>query len=62
MIAVIRREKSITKYQREWKINLIECDNPHRNDLYMALYMSGSRAAISPGQPCSARRKNLRRS
>jgi predicted GIY-YIG superfamily endonuclease len=30
-------EKLLKKYQRDWKINLIERDNPHRNDLYMAL-------------------------
>jgi putative endonuclease len=37
MIAAIPREKSLKKYRRDWKINLIERDNPHWNDLYMAL-------------------------
>jgi putative endonuclease len=33
----IQREKSLKKYPREWKINLIEQDNPHWDDLYPAL-------------------------
>ena len=37
MIAAIQREKSLKKYERDWKINLIERDNPHWNDLYMVL-------------------------
>ena len=38
MIArAIQRETSLKKYERDWKINLIERDNPHWNDLYMAL-------------------------
>lgn len=30
----IAREKKIKKWKREWKINLIERDNPHWEDLY----------------------------
>ncbi len=37
MIAAIRREKTLKKYQRDWKITLIERDNPHWIDLYTAL-------------------------
>jgi putative endonuclease len=37
MTAAILREKSLKKYSREWKINLIERDNPHWDDLYPAL-------------------------
>ncbi|HEY1838150.1 MAG TPA: GIY-YIG nuclease family protein [Rhizomicrobium sp.] len=37
MTAAIRREKSIKKYKREWKINLIERENPYWEDLYPAL-------------------------
>jgi putative endonuclease len=37
MVAAIQREKSLKKYERDWKINLIERDNPHWTDLYMAL-------------------------
>ncbi len=36
MIAAIRREKSLKKFERDWKINLIERNNPYWNDLYMA--------------------------
>ncbi|MDO1558621.1 GIY-YIG nuclease family protein [Brevundimonas sp. 2R-24] len=37
MIGAIRREKAIKAYRREWKINLIERENPHWDDLYLAL-------------------------
>jgi hypothetical protein len=37
MVAAIQREKSIKKYKREWKINLIERENPFWDDLYPAL-------------------------
>jgi putative endonuclease len=37
MTAAIQREESLKKYLREWKINLIERDNPHWDDLYPAL-------------------------
>jgi putative endonuclease len=33
----IQREKTLTHYIRDWKINLIERDNLHRVDLYPAL-------------------------
>jgi len=31
------REKQLKEWQRDWKINLIERDNPHWDDLYPAL-------------------------
>jgi len=34
MTTAIQRETSLKKYPREWKINLIEQDNPDWNDLY----------------------------
>ncbi|MGH6875992.1 MAG: hypothetical protein ACREHV_01305 [Rhizomicrobium sp.] len=37
MIAAIQREKSLKKYRHDWKINLIERENPHWSDLFMAL-------------------------
>jgi len=37
MTAAIQREKSLKKYTREWKINLIERENPYWEDLYPAL-------------------------
>jgi putative endonuclease len=33
----IQREKSLKRYNRAWKINLIECTNPHWEDLYPTL-------------------------
>lgn len=38
MTSAIHREKQIKKYRREWKINLIERDNPHWDDLYPSLF------------------------
>jgi putative endonuclease len=32
--AALRREKQIKEWKRDWKINLIESDNPHWVDLY----------------------------
>jgi len=37
IVAAIQREKSIKKYPRQWKINLIERENPHWEDLYPML-------------------------
>jgi putative endonuclease len=34
MTSAIQRESSLKKYPREWKINLIEQDNPDWDDLY----------------------------
>lgn len=34
--SAIRREKQIKRYLRDWKINLIERDNPHWDDLSLA--------------------------
>jgi putative endonuclease len=33
----IQREKSLKRYNRDWKINLIERENPDWKDLYPAL-------------------------
>ena len=33
IVGAIAREKSLKKYKREWKINLIERDNPQWDDL-----------------------------
>ena len=35
--AAIEREKKLKKWRREWKINLIERDNPNWDDLYDAI-------------------------
>ena len=37
IITAIPREKSLKKYKRDWKINLIERENPHWNDLFPGL-------------------------
>jgi putative endonuclease len=33
----LRREKRLKEWKRDWKINLIERDNPHWIDLYASL-------------------------
>ena len=35
--AAITREKQLKKWNRQWKINLIEEENPNRDDLYETL-------------------------
>ena len=35
--AAIQRESSLKRYRRQWKMNLIERENPHWTDLYPAL-------------------------
>ena len=37
VVEAIQREKSLKRYLRQWKINLIERDNPHWDDLFPAL-------------------------
>ncbi len=37
--SAIRREKLIKKYKREWKINLIERENPSWEDLFSRLFL-----------------------
>ena len=37
MIAAIQREKSLKRWPRDWKTNLIEHDNPKWADLYETL-------------------------
>jgi putative endonuclease len=34
MVSAIRREKQIKKWQRDWKLKLIEGENPDWNDLW----------------------------
>jgi putative endonuclease len=35
--AAIRREKQIKEWKRDWKINLIERENPRWDDLYASI-------------------------
>jgi len=37
IVAAIQREKSLKKYRRDWKINLIERLHPHWDDLFEQL-------------------------
>ncbi len=48
MIAAIQREKSLKRWPREWKINLIERENPHWDDLYPGIV-----EWVPPGGPLS---------
>lgn len=34
MLSAIHREKRLKEWQRKWKLDLIEKDNPHWKDLY----------------------------
>ena len=34
----IHREKALKKYKRDWKINLIERENPEREDFYPSFF------------------------
>ncbi len=36
--SAIQREKTLKKWNRQWKIDLIEKDNPQWKDLYMGLF------------------------
>ncbi|OHB30599.1 MAG: hypothetical protein A2790_23085 [Phenylobacterium sp. RIFCSPHIGHO2_01_FULL_69_31] len=38
IVTAIRREKSLKKYKREWKVNLIERENPRWTDLFPLLF------------------------
>ena len=38
IVTAIQREKSLKKYRRDWKINLIEEANPSWEDLYESLF------------------------
>ncbi|HJV42966.1 GIY-YIG nuclease family protein [Caulobacter sp.] len=37
MIAAFQRERSLKRWPRQWKINLIERENPYWDDLYPGL-------------------------
>lgn len=46
--AAIQREKTIKHYTRDWKINLIERDNPHWVDLYPTLPGAEPKPPVPP--------------
>ncbi|WP_066649695.1 MULTISPECIES: GIY-YIG nuclease family protein [Sphingomonas] len=37
MVSAIAREKQLKRWHRDWKINLIESENPHWDDLAVGL-------------------------
>jgi putative endonuclease len=39
IVEAIQREKTMKKWPRQWKVNLIERDNPNWDDLYPALFL-----------------------
>ena len=48
--AAIQREKTLKHYVRQWKINLIERENPHWADLYPTLLaLPGNRVVEARG-------------
>jgi putative endonuclease len=47
MVDAIQREKALKRYLRDWKINLIERDNPHWIDLYEEMMRM---PALRPGK------------
>ena len=47
--AAIHREKRLKKYKRDWKINLIERDNPNWDDLFPQFFVEdGPLAHLQP--------------
>lgn len=57
IIPAIQREKSLKKYRREWKINLIEAMNPNWDDLFPALlHEEGPLARLSTREQPMAER------
>ena len=52
IVDAIRRETSLKKYRREWKINLIEADNPNWDDLFADLVREhGPLSHLQPREP-----------
>nr|WP_293681360.1 GIY-YIG nuclease family protein [uncultured Phenylobacterium sp.] len=50
--AAIHREKRLKKYKREWKINLIERDNPDWDDLFPQFFVEeGPLSHLRPREP-----------
>ena len=43
----LQRERSLKRYRRDWKLNLIERENPHWTDLYPGLFARHGGGIIS---------------
>ena len=48
IVGAIQREKSLKRWPRDWKTNLIERTNPHWDDLFGGLLNNGVEAASDP--------------
>ncbi len=53
----IQREKLLKRYRRQWKIHLIERENPHWQNLYPALRALPENRTIVPGREMGPRDK-----
>jgi putative endonuclease len=52
IVTAIQREKSLKKYRRAWKVNLIERENPLWEDLYPGLLREhGALSHLQPPEP-----------
>lgn len=52
ILEAIRREKSLKKYKREWKVNLIEAENPQWIDLFPTFFRTvGPLSHLQPPTP-----------
>ncbi len=61
MVSAIAREKQLKRWRRDWKINLIESDNPRWDDLAVGLGFDPipPRARGLSGFPCVGGRLNM---
>ena len=55
MTAAITREKQLKKWNRKWKMKLIEADNSEWRDLYWELVGTGSPSPIGVGDDVPSR-------
>lgn len=52
IMPAIAREKALKKYKREWKVNLIEAQNPKWADLYPGFFkVEGPLSHLQPPEP-----------
>ena len=52
ILPAIAREKTLKKYRREWKVNLIEALNPKWADLYPSFFeIDGPLSHLQPAEP-----------
>ncbi len=52
IVTAIQREKSLKKYKRDWKVTLVERENPKRADLFPSLFIEeGPLAHLQPPEP-----------